>query len=224
MGRGVPSKSAPQPIRSSFKNHAHSPASFRDCSRRFCRRLCAAGRTDAQTLRGSLASVERQYSVAVRLDYSFLQTAGEVSRFVKQGLLVPINQTGNVQLVGVSYPYGRPALKMFVQRLGSQYRANCGQPLVVTSLTRPASEQPRNASDESVHPAGMAVDLRIGTGACRKWLEKTLLAMEKRGVIEATKERHPAHFHIAVFPTAYMAYVDSLAGTAKKPGTTTEQH
>jgi hypothetical protein len=188
--------------------------------------LCSASRTEAQTLRGSLASVERQYSVAVRHDYTFLQTAGEVRQFVKEGRLVAFTQTANVHLVGVSYPYGRPALKTFVQRLGSQYRAACGQPLVVTSLTRPANEQPRNASDESVHPAGMAVDLRIGTGACRKWLEKTLLAMEKRGVIEATKERHPAHFHVAVFPTAYMAYVDSLSGSSKKSGSgngTTEQ-
>jgi hypothetical protein len=188
--------------------------------------LCAASRADAQTFRGSLASVERQYSVAVRENFTFLQTAGEVNRFVKSGLLVPINNTGNVQLAGVSYPYGRAALKTFVQRLGSQHRANCGQPLVVTSLTRPANEQPRNASDESVHPAGMAVDLRIGTGACRKWLEKTLLAMEKRGVIDATRERHPAHFHVAVFPTAYMAYVDSLSGQAparKSVNGTTEQ-
>ena len=172
--------------------------------------LCAASRTGAQTLRGSLASVERQYSVAVRHDYTFLQTSEELRQFVKDGRLVAIPQTANVQLAGVSYPYARPALRIFVQRLGSQYRANCGQPLVVTSLTRPVSEQPRNASDESVHPAGMAVDLRIGTGACRKWLEKQLLAMEKRGVIEATKERHPAHFHVAVFPTPYLAYVDSL--------------
>jgi hypothetical protein len=189
--------------------------------------LYLASPTDAQTLRGSLASVERQYSVAVREDFSFLQTAAEVKRFVTSGLLVPINNTANVQLAGVSYPYGRAALKTFVQRLGSQYRANCGQPLVVTSLTRPANEQPRNASDESVHPAGMAVDLRIGTGECRKWLEKNLLAMEKKGIIDATKERHPAHFHVAVFPTAYMAYVDSLAGTPparKAVNGTTEQN
>jgi hypothetical protein len=167
-------------------------------------------RASAQTLRGSLASVERQYSVAVRHDFSFLQNAEEVSRFVSLKLLVPITPTANVQLAGVSYPYARPALKTFVQRLAAQHRATCGQPLVVTSLTRPANEQPRNASDESVHPAGMAVDLRIGSGPCRKFLEKTLLAMEKRGVIEATRERHPAHFHVAVFPDPYMAYVDSL--------------
>jgi hypothetical protein len=178
--------------------------------------LAPAIRMDAQTLRGSLASVERQYSVAVRHDYTFLQTASQVSRFVDQGLLVRISPTANVQLAAVSYPYARPALKTFVQRLGSQYRASCGQPLVVTSLTRPANEQPQNASDESVHPAGMAVDLRIGAGACRKWLEKTLLSMEKRGLVEATREKRPAHFHVAVFPTAYMAYVDSVTGP-KKP-------
>jgi hypothetical protein len=170
----------------------------------------------AQTLRGSLASVERQYSVAVSHDYTFLQTPAQVRRFVSAGYLVPITESANVQLVAVSYPYGRPALRTFVQRLSAQHRAACGDPLVVTSLTRPANEQPRNASDESVHPAGMAVDLRISQKpSCRKWLEKTLLSLEKRGLIEATKERNPAHFHVAVFPTAYMEYVESVTGAKK---------
>jgi hypothetical protein len=115
----------------------------------------------------------------------------------------------NYQLAGVSYPYGRPALRTFVERLSAQHKSACGEPLVVTSLTRPSSEQPRNASDESVHPAGMAVDLRISPKAkCRAWLEKTLLSLEKSGVLDATRERHPAHFHVAVFPTAYLTYVE----------------
>jgi hypothetical protein len=29
-------------------------------------------------------------------------------------------------------------------------------------------------------------------------MRKGLLALEKQGVVEATEERHPVHFHIAV--------------------------
>jgi hypothetical protein len=52
----------------------------------------------------------------------------------------------------------------------------------------------------SVHPTGMAVDLRRPSGRCLTWLRRTLLAAERRGAIEATEERHPPHFHVAVLP------------------------
>jgi nucleoid-associated protein YgaU len=44
----------------------------------------------------------------------------------------------------------------------------------------------------------MAVDLRKPTGTCLVWLRQTLLVEERQGTIEATEERRPAHFHIAV--------------------------
>jgi hypothetical protein len=79
--------------------------------------------------------------------------------------------------------------------------------LVVTSLTRPNALQPRNAHELSVHPAGMAVDFRIPNDAeSRQWLEKTLLSMEKQRLIDATRERHPPHYHVAVFREPFLAY------------------
>jgi len=98
--------------------------------------------------------------------------------------------------------------------LSGQFRRACGAPLVVTSLTRPQSYQLRNASDRSVHPTGMALDLRRPPGTCRQWLERTLLYLEDQGVIEATAERHPPHYHIAVFPNQYAAHVDRLTARA----------
>jgi hypothetical protein len=95
--------------------------------------------------------------------------------------------------------------------LGAQYRSACGEPLVVTSLTRPTTAQPVNASDRSVHPTGMALDLRTPrTRTCRVWLERVLLSLERAGVIEATLERFPVHYHIAVYPRQYSAYVEAL--------------
>ena len=112
----------------------------------------------------------------------------------------------------MSFPYARPAVRTFIQRLGKQYRAACGERLVVTSLTRPRSHQPRNASPLSVHPTGMAVDLRRSNNyRCRNWLEAVLLSLEDRGVLEASRERWPPHYHVAVYPKPYEQYLDWLA-------------
>ena len=165
----------------------------------------------AQSLRGSTASVDRQYDVAVAHNYSFLDNSREVRTFVKQGYLVPVRGRASYKLAGVSFPYARPAVRTFVERLSSQYAAACGEALVVTSLTRPESRQPRNASGFSVHPTGMAIDLRVSRKTkCRTWLERTLLSLEKDRLIEATRERRPAHYHVAVFPRQYMAYLGQL--------------
>jgi hypothetical protein len=96
---------------------------------------------------------------------------------------------------------------MFVERLAAEYRAATGKQLIITSLTRPEAFQPRNAHDLSVHPAGMAVDFRVPDDAeSRRWLEKTLLSMENRALLDVTRERRPPHYHVAVFPKAYRTY------------------
>ena len=54
----------------------------------------------------------------------------------------------------------------------------------------------------------MAVDLRYSPNRnCRAWLERVLTELEGEGVLEATRERYPAHYHVAVFPNPYAAYV-----------------
>jgi hypothetical protein len=166
----------------------------------------------AQSLRGSAASLDRQNREARRHDFTYLKRAVQLDRFVDAGLLVPIEGDANYMLNDVSYRVARPEVKLFVERLGAQYRQACGDVLVVTSLTRPASQQPQNASPRSVHPTGMALDLRLPSGRCRTWLESTLLALERKGVLDATLERSPAHFHVAIFPHEYLAYVSAVTG------------
>ncbi|MEO7456251.1 MAG: hypothetical protein ABIY52_08310, partial [Gemmatimonadaceae bacterium] len=79
--------------------------------------------------------------------------------------------------------------------------------LTITSLTRPTTLQPRNAHKLSVHPAGMAVDLRVPADATnRAWLEKELLALEHDGLIDVTREHTPAYYHIAVFAEPFLKY------------------
>jgi hypothetical protein len=167
----------------------------------------------AQTLSGSPASVARQYRVAQEHDFTFLRTTRQVQEYVARGHLVRVPGNANYMLASVSHPYARPEVKLFVERLSEQYRAACGQRLVVTSLTRPLNGQPANASSRSVHPTGMAMDLRVPQQArCRSWLESTLLSLERRGVIEAVRERNPPHYHVSVFPRQYTRYVAGLGG------------
>jgi LysM repeat protein len=169
----------------------------------------------AQSLKGSPASMNRQNQEAVRYGYSFLENAQAVSQFVDRGHLVKIAPNRYMDLHDVSYPYARPGVKMFLDRLSSQYTAACGEKMTITSLTRPLNRQPANASQASVHPTGMAADLRIPQkSSCRSWLERTLLSLEGTGVIDVTRERNPPHYHVAVFTQSYEQYVTTVSGSA----------
>src|SRR5690606_41529434 len=65
--------------------------------------------------------------------------------------------------------------------------------------------------------------------SCRKWLESTLLSLERRRVLEVTRERRPPHYHVALFSAAYLSYVEGLTGETKEallgspPGRTTAE-
>ena len=170
-----------------------------------------AAESNAGSLRGSSASMERQHQVAVEEDYTFLRTPDQVQEYAEEGRLVQIAGNANFELARVSFPYARPELGVFIERIAMQYRRACGEPLVVTSLTRPTALQPANAHRLSVHPAGMAVDFRISQNAdCRAWMEETLLSLERGGVLDITRERNPPHYHVAVFPEPYMARVSAI--------------
>jgi hypothetical protein len=177
---------------------------------------------DDVTLRGSPKSMVRQHEVAEENDFTFLRTGSQVRDYVEKGVLVKVEGDANYSVAaGVSFPYSRPEVGTFLERLGAQYREGCGEKLVVTSLTRPLANQPGNAHQLSVHPAGMAVDFRISKSAeCRAWLEGTLLGLERKGVLDVTRERNPPHYHVAVFTDQYAAYLekqraDSVAAAAK---------
>jgi LysM repeat protein len=62
----------------------------------------------------------------------------------------------------------------------------------------------------------MAVDLRIpNNGKCRRWLEDTLVSLERADVLDVTRERRPPHYHVALFTQPYEDY---LAGLGMGPG------
>ncbi|HTJ23539.1 MAG TPA: DUF5715 family protein [Gemmatimonadaceae bacterium] len=148
------------------------------------------------------------YRQARAENLSFYETARGVRNAVSRGQLVELVPNEDYRVHQVAYPYVRPMTRTFVQRLSEQYRDACGEPLEITSAVRPATRQPANSVARSVHPTGMAVDLHKSDDAdCLEWLRSTLRELESQGVLEATEEFSPPHFHVAVYPSAYRRYV-----------------
>jgi hypothetical protein len=158
-----------------------------------------AGR-QPQSLRGSKASVEKMYDFAQSHRYPFYLTPATLDDAIAKGKLVPLTGDENYELTrGVGFSYATAEAREFVMQFAPQYLAACGAPLTVTSAARPMSRQPRNANPHSVHPTGIAVDIRRPyPGPCLTWVRGALAELEARGFVEATEEHHPVHLHIAV--------------------------
>lgn len=169
---------------------------------------------DAASLRPSRPSLLRQVYAAHDHGYPYARSSREVRDLVSRGHLVRLAGNGDYELKErMTFPYARPEVRLFIERLARQYRSRCGEKLTVTSLVRPTSRQPRNASPLSVHPTGMAMDLRVSwKRGCRAWLEGTLIRLETAGVLEAARERYPPHYHVVLFPRPYRDYVERLTG------------
>jgi len=176
--------------------------------------LALAEPGEAQSLRGSHASVSLMYRRAVRGGLDFYETKSDVKRAVVRGELVRLNGNAHYVVSKVGMPYVRPKTKAFVLDLAADYHRACGARLVITSATRPMSRRLVNSSELTVHPTGIAVDLRKPAGRCRTWLRRTLLAAERRGLIEATEEKHPPHFHVAVLPSRYAKVASAQSKSA----------
>lgn len=179
--------------------------------------LAAAQPCAGQSLRGSRESVSRMYEHAQTEDLTFYETARDVRKALANGRLQSLASDPEIALHKVGYPFVRPATRTFVKRLAVQYRAECGEQLEVTSGVRPATRQPANSVAISVHPTGMAVDLHKPKDAkCLRWLRSTLIDLENAGVLEATEEFAPPHFHVAVYETPYRRYLAASTSTGER--------
>lgn len=178
----------------------------------------------AQSLRGSPASVDLMYTTAEGEQLLFLRTTADVYEAARVGALKLITFTDDLELDHATFPFVLPATKRFADSFARAYHEGCGERIGVTSGARPMDKQPRNASPKSVHPTGMAVDFRKPRNpVCLQWMRQNLLKLEDAHVIEATEERHPAHFHVAVLhqdhePRFQLAAVAPDAGKAQTEG------
>lgn len=180
-----------------------------------------------EALVGSKASVEKMYDFAQRNRFPFYLTPTNVERAVETGRLVPLDGDSTYELTrGVGFSYSTREAKQFVTAFAPQYLHACGTPLTVTSAARPRSRQPRNANPHSVHPTGIAVDIRRPPpGPCLTWVRTALATLESKGIIEATEERHPVHLHLAVLaaPGARVVLPNLVEGIAVAPRVPTVQ-
>src|SRR5258705_5310818 len=153
-----------------------------------------------ELLRGSKESVEKMYDSAQSHRYPFYLTPYTLDQAIARGKLVPLTGDANYELTrGVGFSYATVEAREFITQFAPQYLAACGAPLTVTSAARPMSRQPHNANPHSVHPTGIAVDIRRPyAGPCLTWVRSALAELESRGFVEATEEHHPVHLHIAV--------------------------
>ncbi len=158
------------------------------------------GQQEPEALHGSKESVEKMYSFAERHHLPFYLTPTNVDAAVAAGKLVPLTGDSTYELTrGVGFSYATREAKQFVTELAPQYLFACGAPLTVTSAARPKSRQPHNANPHSVHPTGIAVDIRRPPpGPCLTWVRNALAQLESKGIVEATEEHHPVHLHVAV--------------------------
>jgi hypothetical protein len=167
----------------------------------------------AQSLRGSPSSVDLMYTTAHRRDLQFLRTPADIYQAAKVGALKMISMTEDLELDRVGWPFVLPNTLRFADSLAAEYRKGCGERIVVTSGARPLDRQPRNASPKSVHPTGMAIDFRKPRNpTCLKWMRESLVKLEDAGIVEATEERHPVHFHVAVLRQRPEQHIQMAAG------------
>ena len=107
--------------------------------------LVCASVAQAQTLKGSAASIDKQYRTAMAYGFSFVNTANSLKSHLKSSQLERVSPDRYMALHGVSYPYAVPGTKLFLSRLSAQYYSACGEKLTVTSLLRPRDRQPANS-------------------------------------------------------------------------------
>lgn len=175
---------------------ARAARAARLARRHTARRSVARG---SVILRGSKAAVDRAYQAAVEEGLEFAPSRQAIERGAAEGAYVRLPQsTASFRLRGVAVPYVRPETHAFLAAFAPEYRRACGEPLTVTSAMRPTSVHLANSVEKTVHPTGMALDLRAPRNGCIGWMRTALISYERQGVVEATEEHHPAHFHVAV--------------------------
>lgn len=161
-------------------------------------------------LRGGLKTSPGQAAEhMVACGIPFARNAKHRDTLIKSGALVLLSGQ-HITQIDIKEPYVTPLMRLFAERLSSQYyQHRCGN-LVVTSAfrNREAQRLLTNGSRDSAHPTGMSIDLRIPTDVkCRVWLLDTLISLERNGRADVTSETQPAHYHVVLVPGQYEAWL-----------------
>jgi hypothetical protein len=176
--------------------------------------LPAAG---SSSLRGSLASLERQNAVLESENMERILDESDLASRIAHGLLVPIpasaDLTVNPNLIP-THRYCRPWTAQFLADLARAHAKAFHRPFEVSSAVRTVEYQKRlmrtngNAAAAegdivSPHLTGATIDI-AKQGMSRAelaWMRSHLLALQNEGKLDAEEEFEQACFHIAVYKT-----------------------
>jgi hypothetical protein len=166
----------------------------------------------ADSLRGGRAPRAEAYQEAKKHQVPFVSSEAEIKTLLQQDRLVRLVSETHFEVdEQVSYPYVLPEVRIFAQRMGEYLHEVCGERMVITSALRLTTQKLRNSISDTVHPTGMALDIRLPPRKCRKWFEARKKYLEYKGVIQATRERWPPHYHVVVYPKQYAMYISESA-------------
>lgn len=191
---------APQSRRSSNRSRKSSRSSSRkSAARARSSAAIASEMANFAALKGSRPKVQGTYFNTVNRGATFYQTMDEARAAISSGKFVPLYGNQYYATYHMTLAYATPQAKAFIEALAPQFVEHCDEMMVVTSALRPKEKSPRNGSPWTVHPTGIAVDIRKPRNqACKPWLRQVLLDYQNQGYVDATEEFHPPHFHVAV--------------------------
>ena len=194
-------------------------------------RLRMSGTGRVTTLRGSLASLERQ-NMRVEADgLERILDEGDLGSRIEHKLLVPLPASAALAVnpnLSETHRYCRPWTARFLADLARAHSATFHKPLQVNSAVRTVEYQRRlmytngNAADAegdivSPHLTGSTVD--IGKqGLSRReiaWMRSQLLGLQQAGRIDVEEEFAQACFHITVYKSYSAAPAEH---NATRPG------
>ena len=147
---------------------------------------------------GCQTTSEQQHHYARKMMLPLMTTEAEYQARIASGYYVPF-EGPYLQLLA-KRPYALPSTVAFVNAMAKEYQATgCGR-LIVRGALRLTTERPPNGSIHSVHPAGMAVDIRTNhiPATCAEWLRNYLREKEALGEVDGTHELKPEHLHVVV--------------------------
>jgi uncharacterized protein YcbK (DUF882 family) len=179
----------------------------------------------AVTLRATTESQIIQNEQADRDRLSRMEDQEMLERFVRLKLLLPVDgRTSDFYIHNIPEErrYLRPWAKLFLDRIGRQYRSRFGQPLRITSLVRTEVHQRRlqGRNPNAAAPVGEKRSAHL-TGACldiskkgmnraqMRWVREVLSSLKEKGYLFAVEEFTIPNFHVMVYRN-YPEYVEML--------------
>lgn len=153
------------------------------------------------SLKGGLysTSAQQRYS-ALLWQLPMTVTNADYAALVKNGTFVCLEDGPYLEVIA-KLNCVRPETAQFVETMAHDYTsAACGR-LVITEASRLTTVKPRGSSPDTVHPFGMAVDIRLLRiePRCADWIRTYVLEKEALKLIDGTEHvGTQLHMHLVV--------------------------